>query len=62
MNAKSVEEIAVVLRGMRDAADRASGYRPLVVDLVRELSLGTPVTPELCWSCTRSCLWRPGRR
>ena len=46
MNAKSVEEIAVVLRGMRDAADRASGYRPLVVDLVRELSLGAPVTPE----------------
>ena len=46
MNAKSVEEIAAVLRGMRDAADRVDGYRPLVVDLVRELSLGAPVPPE----------------
>ncbi len=46
MNAKSVEEIAVVLRGMRDAADRADGYRPLIVDLVREVGLGAPVTPE----------------
>jgi alkylmercury lyase len=46
MNAKSVEEIAVVLRRMREARDRIDGYRPLVVDLVRELSLGDPVTPQ----------------
>jgi hypothetical protein len=46
MNAKSVEEIAVVLRRMWKARDRIDGYRPLVVDLVRELSLGDPVTPQ----------------
>jgi alkylmercury lyase len=46
MNAKSVEEIAVVLRRMRDARDRIDGYRALVVDVVRELSLGNPVTSE----------------
>ncbi len=46
MNAKSVEEIAVVLRRVRDARDRIEGYRPLVVDVVRELSFGRPVTPE----------------
>jgi alkylmercury lyase len=46
MNAKSVEEIAFILRGMRDARDRIPGYRALVVDVVRELSLGMPVAPE----------------
>jgi alkylmercury lyase len=46
MNARSVEEIAVVLRRMRDARDRVDGYRPLVIDVVRELSLGNPVTAE----------------
>ncbi|MEE8374960.1 MAG: organomercurial lyase [Acidimicrobiia bacterium] len=46
MNAKSVEEIALVLRRMRDARDRIPEYRALVVDVVRELSLGMPVAPE----------------
>ena len=45
MHARSVEEIAVVLKRLRDARDRTDGYRPFVVDLVRELSLGRPLTP-----------------
>jgi alkylmercury lyase len=46
MNAKSVEEIAAVLGRMRASRDRIDGYRPLVVDLVRELSVGVAVTPQ----------------
>jgi hypothetical protein len=46
MNAKGVEEIAAVLGRMRASRDRIDGYRPLVVDLVRELSVGVPVTPQ----------------
>ena len=45
MNAKTVEEIVPVLRGFREGRDRIEGYRPLSVDVIRQLTEGRPV-PE----------------